>query len=480
MGLELKQNLKLTQSLQMTPQLQQAIKLLQLNHLELIDQVQQEMLENPTLEEVPGTASENISDAEKALEAQAQSVSQDAEEQANGVGEGDVDWNKVLEAQGGDFPSHGSSGMEELPPIETNLVALSSLTDHLEWQIQMLSCTEGERSAALQIINNLDHRGWLPTSIEELFADSAIPADDIEGAIDIVQHLDPLGCGARSLEECLLVQVSVLHPEDPFLPQIIRNHLGDIEKRNYQNIAKAMGLELEDVVEYHRMIKRLEPHPARNFTTSEPQYISPDLYVFKVGDEWQVVQNEDGMPKLRVSNYFRRVIEGKESTRQERDYIKERLSSAQFLINSIYKRQDTIGKVMRCILRRQHDFFDRGPEHLHPMVLRDIADELGIHESTVSRATSNKYVHCPQGTFELKYFFNNAVRASDGREDHAAESVKLRIKKLVAAEDSSAPYSDEAIVQMLRKENIDIARRTIAKYREQLNILPSSKRRNVC
>jgi RNA polymerase sigma-54 factor len=479
MGLEIKQNLRLQQQLAITPQLQQAIKLLQLNHLELVEQVQQEMLDNPTLEEVPDTAVDTTSDAERALETQAADVSRDQDEQNNGQGD-DIDWNKYMEAQGSDTgPPRGASGLEELPPIETNLVGRESLTEHLEWQLQMQSCTDGERAAALLIIRNLDDRGWLSVPLDDLVAGQDVDRDDLEGALDIVQHLDPLGCGARDLEECLLVQIGIVYPDDPTFPALIKNHLGDFEKRNYGAISRALQIEMEDVVEYHRMLKVLEPWPGRDYTSPEPQYISPDVHVFRIGGEWQVLQNEDGLPKLRISRHYKQILQGKESTRAERDYIKERLNSADFLIKSIYKRQNTIGRVMRCILRRQADFFDHGPDQLHPMVLRDVADELGIHESTVSRVTSNKYVQCPQGIFELKFFFNNGVNAVHG-EQVAAESVKRRIKKLIAAEDPANPLSDDAVVRVLQKENIDIARRTVAKYREAMGILPSSKRRNVC
>ncbi len=479
MGLEIKQSLKLQQTLAITPQLQQAIKLLQLNHIELVEQIQNEILENPTLEEIPGTASDNVSDAERVLEREAANVVGDAVDQSNGNTEKDVDWNKLIDGMSQERSRQsGSAGMDELPPIETNLVETRSLADHLLWQLQMQSCTDAEQEAATILLNNLDDRGWLVAPLEELLAGSGIDLDDIEGALDIVQHLDPLGCGARNLEECLRVQAAVLYPEDPYLPRVIDHHLHDIEKRNYAAIARALEIEVEDVHEYHRMLKTLEPWPGREFTSGDPQYISPDVYVFKLGEEWQVVQNEDGLPKLRISTYYKQVLQGKDSTREERDYIKERLNSADFLIKSIYKRQNTIGRVMKCILRRQEDFFERGPDHLRPMVLRDVADELGIHESTVSRVTSNKYVQCPQGLYELKFFFNNGVSAVSG-EMVAAESVKRRVKKLVASEDPGNPLSDDQIVRVLKSENIDIARRTVAKYREAMGILPSSKRRQI-
>lgn len=481
MAFDLRQTQSLSQQLVITQQLQQAIKLLQLNHLELMEVVQQEMLENPTLEEVPGTQSDNISDAERMLVDTTARQKQDEVDQNNGREEGKVDWEQVLE----DYSSSsafkqgsGAGDYSDLPPIEASLRSTESLTGHLEWQLGMLPITPEVRGAAEAIVGNLDDRGWLEVPLEDIAIQDSIPLEHLVEARPVVQALDPIGCGSFGLVDCLHYQARLLWPEDPYILVILSDHISSLEIRNYGAIARALDMEVEDVVEYHKMIQQLEPWPGRQYSEGPSQYITPDITVVKMGGEWQILQNEDGLPRLRVSPYYRKVLKDRGSSKDERQYIKERLESADFLIRSIYKRQRTIHKVMECILVRQRDFFDQGPEALKPMVLRDVADEIGVHESTVSRVTTNKYVQCSQGILELKYFFNAGISRGHG-DDLAGEAVKEKIRKLVSDEDPKEPLSDSALVELLRDQDVIIARRTIAKYRDQMGILPSTQRKRL-
>ena len=486
MGLELKFGHHMTQSLQqrqhMTLQMQQAIKLLQYNQLQLKEHIDNELVENPTLEEIPGTLSSEVSDGEKALEASAEASKNDIVDQNNGSEGNDTDWEKILEGYSASaFKTGTGAGLrDDLPPIESTLTSSATLVEHLLWQIHMQICTDDEMTAGHVILMNLDDKGYLTLTMEQVAEEAECDLDDAEGAQMIVQALDPIGCGSSSLEDCLVVQAKAQFPEDPFFKPIIMNHLHDFESRNYQAVARAMEMELEDVIEYHKMIRELEPWPGRGYADADPQYITPDVYVFLVGDdkEWQVVLNEDGMPKLRVSPYYKAILKG-QGSKSDRKYIKDKLDSADFLIKSIYRRQMTIYKVMKCILERQKDFFDKGVEHLKPMILKDVADEIGVHESTVSRTTTNKYVQCPYGIFELKYFFNARISTSGSGDDMASASVKAKIKGLIDHEEKKKPLSDQALANLLKKEGINCARRTVAKYREAMGILPSSKRKNL-
>lgn len=481
MALDIRLEAKLSQSLVMTPRLQQAIKLLQYSHMEMVEHVQEAMLENPTLEAVPDSEGNAVSDRETEIREAAGQDQKDLNEQRNGEGESTVDWEKFLEQIGNQGASHlpstgGGTIHDDLPPIETNLTYGESLSDHLLWQLHLAKCNEDEVVAATAIIGNLDHRGYLTVELAELVDETGLDAQMVADALEMVQEFDPVGCGARDLSECLILQARMHFPEDDTFVAILSDHLGNLERRNYQAIARALELDLEDVVEYHKMIVELEPHPGRAYSGSDARYITPDIYVAKHDGEWAVLLNEDGMPDLRISRYYQGVMA--KAKKEDKEYILDKLRGAEFLIKSINKRRKTIRRVMESILKFQTDFFERGAEGLRPMVLQDVADDIDVHMSTVSRVTSNKYVHTPHGIYELKYFFTAGVRQQTGG-DMSGEAIKSRIKALVAAENRKKPLSDQAIANALKEEGIRVARRTVAKYREALGILPSSKRKNL-
>jgi RNA polymerase sigma-54 factor len=501
MAFEIKQVQKLSQQLVMTPQLQQAIKLLQLSRLELQEVINQEMMENPLLEEVVET-----SDNPEGLENKEYEASSDPNLGAPGVTQGDVeqnpdpqasvakddiDWDAYIEETNNEkIPgSSGPLNTEELPSFENVLTKSTTLEDHLRWQISLSQLTDDEKKFAHLVVGNINEDGYLLVDIADLAKESNLELEDAEEVLKMLQKMDPVGVCSRNLQECLLAQAEMLNPRQELVEKIIQNHLSDLERKNYQAIARALDVSLELVYEATKIILGFEPKPGRTFVSVDPtHYIVPDIYVYKVGDEFVITLNEDGIPKLRVSNYYKSILQnsktektGKknESSNVTKDYIQDKLRSAVWLIRSIHNRQKTIYKVTEAIVKRQREFFEKGVSALKPMVLKDVAEDIGMHESTVSRVTTNKFVHTPVGTFELKYFFNSSISATDGGESVASLTVKEKIKNLIANEDPKKPLSDQKIVELLKKENIDIARRTVAKYREMLNILPSAKRKKV-
>ncbi|EKD52287.1 MAG: hypothetical protein ACD_62C00068G0002 [uncultured bacterium] len=494
MAIELKQSLKLTQQLLITPQLQQAIKLLQLSRTELIETVQKELLENPVLEEAPDSDSPEKTQTELA-EAQTDNPthSNEAFDKVDNspLSNKEFDWGSFVE----NFATMGSReprslvSTEEQPNYENMVSQATSLQDHLEWQIKMGSLTAEEEEACFTLIGNIDDNGYLQSSLEDLAEKTPFSYDELEDSLCIVQELDPPGVGARDLKECLLLQVKEYGPDRSILTTIINKHLNLIEKRNFAALSKKLNLTTRKTRELADVIYALEPKPGRAYSTGTPQYITPDVYVQKVGEEYVVILNEDGLPKLQISNLYKTAImrEIASSKRNEKNplndeaknYIQEKLKSALWLIKSIHQRQKTLYKVTKSIVSFQKDFFDKGVQGLRPLVLRDVAEEIGVHESTVSRATNGKYVHSPQGIFELKYFFNTGLTNSSGGEDFANEAVKQLIKQYISTEDIKNPLSDQAIAAMLTQLNINIARRTVAKYREMMGILPSSRRKRV-
>jgi RNA polymerase sigma-54 factor len=488
MAFDLKQGLRLTQQLLMTPQLQQAIKLLQLSRIELEEFVSQQLSENPVLEEGVATSSEENLLNEREREHSASDISEHQMSEASRIvdkSEGelaqDFDWesyNRLKDSEA-PIPSTMASKDEEQPNYENMVTKASSLTDHLMTQVGEIDFDDAEKKIAMLLIGNIDERGYLRGSIEEIAQTEDFDVELVEDVLDTIQRMDPAGVAARDLKECLLIQLRANRLKNGIVEQIISSHLGDLETRNYQGIAKALKIPIEKVIESVQIIAELEPVPARQFGGDATQYIVPDVYVFKLGDEWHVTMNDDGLPKLQVSNLYKNMVEGP-ATQQvkgdEKTYINEKVKSAQWLIRSIQERQRTIFKVSERIVQRQKDFFERGMEHLKPMILKDIAEDVEMHESTISRVTTNKYMHTPRGIFELKFFFNSSVATADG-ESVASESVRKMIGDLVKAEDNKKPISDQRIVELLEEKGVHLARRTVAKYREQLGIAPSSKRK---
>ena len=481
MALEMKQTQRLVQELRMTPQLQQAIKLLQLSRIELTELIRDEMVENPMLEEAgderegPVAAAEAATKVDEAAPNEKPGDEPNAEQVVN-----DIDWERYLENYSSPVP--GGSGVgynEDLPSYEQTIAQKEGLTEHLLWQLGMVDpLTDKERVLAELIIGNLDDEGYLrDVTLEGMAEREDVTLDDMEDALTLVQEFDPVGVAARDLSECLVLQARHFHPENVLLRRLVQDHIPDLERKNYSGIARALDVSKDDVINLHRLVTTLDPKPGHEYSSDEPRYITPDIYIVKRDGEWVPVLNEDGMPRLRVSDYYRRALKDSDG-KEAKNYVQERLRSAWWLIRSIQQRQRTIVKVTESIIRFQHDFFDKGIAHLRPLVLREVADDIGMHESTISRVTTNKYVHTPRGIFELKFFFNSSIKKVHG-DDIAAESVKHRIKELIAEEPPTKPFSDQKLVNLLKERfDIDIARRTVAKYREMLGILSSSKRKS--
>ncbi len=486
MAIEIKQQLRLSQQLVMTPQLQQAIKLLQLSSLELADVVNQELQENPVLEETLEAEEELPREVQAENEqpetelAEAQSDVPENREASDTEKIADIDWQSYAEA----YPQTGFQGEgredDERRSFEATLTRRETLAEHLEWQIQLSSFEEAEQQAAQWIIGNLDEHGYLRADLEEIAKRSGVPLETVEATLGKIQQLDPTGVGARDLRECLLLQIDALEIADPLVRVLVDEHIDALQRRDFRGISRTLGITVEEVGAAADVIGRLEPRPGRPFGGEDPVYIVPDIYVHKVGDEFHVVLNEDGLPKLKINALYRDVLArgGEGVAKDTRDYVQDKVRAAMWLIKSIHQRQRTIYKVMQSIIKHQREFFERGVQHLRPLNLRDVAEDIGMHESTVSRVTTNKYAHTPQGIFELKFFFNSSINRVDG-DAIASESVKEKIRKIISAEDGRRPLSDQRIAEMLRSGNIDIARRTVTKYREAMNILSSTKRRRV-
>jgi len=468
--MELKQQLKLSQQLVMTPQLQQAIKLLQLSRLELSDVIRQEIDENPVLDEML----ENDTAAADAPETSSDTL--DAAEPGQTPAD-DFDWQNYIDRTARPAPVGYAVGTDERDDFEPGITRPTTFEEHLLWQLRMQRMDESGLLIGEYIIGNLNSDGYLLVNPQEIAAATGQNIETVETVRETIKKFDPVGVASRNLQECLLAQCDLLPDGNHLVRRILRDCMRDLERKKYQSIAKDLHVTLKETVEACELISQLEPRPGRGYNTNATHYITPDIYVYKIDGEFIVSLNEDGQPKLRINSFYKKLLSGNDiAADKAREYIQEKLRSAVWLIKSVYHRQSTIVNVMKSIIKFQRDFFDYGEGHLRPLVLRDVAEDIGMHESNISRVTTNKYAHTPHGIFELKYFFNSGLASDDG-ESIASESVKNKIRDMIQNEDPYKPLSDQEIANMLTAEGIHIARRTVTKYREILQVLSSSKRR---
>ena len=479
MAMEMRQQLKMSQQLVMTPQLQQAIKLLQLTRLELQDVVRQELEENPLLEETLEVDEIRESDTAEQVEmTESESLPENPAEEFKEVEAGDDtlrDWDSYLD---GYTYSSGEQYRDDddRPSFENLLTRRGTLTDHLLWQLHMGHFSDVEVCIGEEIIGNIDEDGYLRASLEEVAMACAVEESIVAPVLEKIQEFDPCGIGARSVQECLLIQARFLGMQGSVVEKILLHSLKDLETRKYKQIARDLGIDINQVLIAAKIIGGFDPKPGSMYSSEDVHYISADIFVYKVGDEYLVMLNDEGLPNLKISPYYAEAKSNGLVDSKADEYINDKVRSALWLIKSIQQRQRTIYKVAKSIIKFQREFLDQGIEYLRPLVLRDVADDIGMHESTISRVTTNKYMQTPQGLFELKYFFNSGLSTSEG-EFVASESVKNRIREIIEKEDPKKPLSDQKIADMLSDQTVNIARRTVTKYREILKLGSSSERK---
>ena len=462
---------RLSQRLILTPSLQQAIKLLPLTTLELAEVLEQEVMENPLLEEVPveETKAEEIAQEEPVEREKAEDPLKEIE----------------VERFFDDYFDDGSerrvrpAELPEVPPIENTLTESPDLYDHLLWQLRMVAADDHTVEIGEAIVQNLDEDGLLRVGLDEIAAMGPWAIEDVEKVLLLVQTFDPPGVAARSLTECLRIQLRLLGLEGSPADVMVRDHMKQLQSHQYQDISRHMGLTADEVAHHLEIIRALSPRPGNRYSPNKSAYILPDVFVVKEGEEYKIVLNDDGLPKLRISPTYRRMLDHKDPGSEEtRAYVKDKLRSALWLLKSVDQRQRTIYKVADSIVRHQRAFLDHGITHLRPLVLRDVASDIGMHESTVSRVVANKYMHTPRGVYEMRFFFHSGITSSLG-EAVSSVTIKDRIRKMIDEEDASRPLSDSKIAEVLEAEGLPLARRTVAKYREELRIPPSNLRKTV-
>jgi RNA polymerase sigma-54 factor len=510
----------LKQSLVLTPQLRQRIEMLQMTSLELSELIQQELVSNPVLEEVQGDEEiEEIS--EKILDQNAngneeiftngldkdfssfaetdENFSVDKESISGFDEQPDTDFDPETE----DFASEEKDSFEEIdfgrefqdyldpgyktqefefkedaPNFEQFLSSSESLTGHLEWQVHLCQIDRKTEEAAISIIGNLDEDGRLNATLEEIAEMCGCPAETVEQARQIVLRLDPVGCGAFDVKECLLTQLEVKGEGESLAAELIKNHLEDLQPHRLQHLSKITGIEIHALNEEINKIRRLDPYPGRRYLSEEPIYVTPEVYIEKIEDDYVIYFADDGSPRLRLSPTYQHLLEENNVSKETKDFIKDKMRSALDLLRNIEHRRMTIYRVVECIVRKQRDFLDYGTEHLKPMMLKDVAEDIGMHLSTISRVVNRKYAHTPQGVIELRRFFSEGMLNEDG-EEVSTRILKMKIKKMIEEEDSRNPLTDDQIVKILSKEGFKLSRRTVAKYRDQMQIPGSRERKTV-
>ena len=466
-GMHQSQNLSLHQVL--APQLQQSLLILQAPLLELRNLVQQEMETNPVLEELP-----NEPDADERSEADT-AADEKFKEEFDKLAKLDEEWRDYM-AQSSSYSGRSQEAEDKRQFFFDSIATQETLQQHLMGQLNQNVLNARDRKTAELIIGNIDDNGFLQTTPEEMALNTGIPQEDFENMLTLIQSFYPPGVGARDLRECLLIQLKREGRQTSLEYKIISEHMRDLGKRRFPEIARRMGISVEQVQKCANNIARLDPRPGQIFAAAPQNYVLPDVTVEKVNGAYQVILNGEQIPHLRISNTYKDIMAQDGKGSEVKDYIRDKIRSGKFLIKSIHQRQQTISNIAHQIVKRQGEFFEKGSSYLKPMTMVQIADAVGVHETTVSRAISGKYMATPQGVFDMKYFFTPGYQTSSG-ESMSNTSVKGAILDLVKNEGGNAPLSDKEIVEILSKRGIPIARRTVAKYRTELNILPSNMRR---
>ncbi len=505
----LKLSQKLQQKMVLTPQLRQRIEMLQMTSLELSELIQQELVSNPLLEEIevedePRDVEESIIDqnantAEGEFEVPLEKGEAQDGNEADIAKKDEIDLSETdtPEAEGEkdpfdeidlgrEFQEYLDPGYktnefevkEDAPTFEHFLSSSTTLADHLEWQLGMLEISDEIYECAVFVIGNIDEMGRLNASAEELVEQTGASDEVCEQARQIVMRLDPVGCGVRSVNECLMVQLEVLGEKDSLAYTLVRDHLEDVQPHRLHRLSKATGIDLETLDKEIDKIRDLNPYPGKEYSTEQPIYVSPEVYIEKVDDEYVTYFSDYGSPRLRISRTYKNLLNEKGTNRETKSYIRENSRSAVELLRNIEHRKQTIYRVVECIIDRQTEFLDYGVNHLKPMMLKDVAEDIGMHLSTVSRVVNRKYAHTPQGVIELRRFFSEGMLNEDG-EEVSTRILKRNIKKMVEEEDTRKPLTDDKISKLLAKDGVKISRRTVAKYRDQMKIPGSRERRTV-